>query len=298
MFTIVEPACDLSTISRGYVHTRKLLGPADRDSEIYLDFISRNPTDQTLQFATNVRGLILRNADVSGLNFAIFKFLKCLKLLSCTNVPHDLGVTYLHELAITNYTTGTLPINNLPNGLVSVDFSNSTYLRNHHLNYLMGIDNLYLSGTNITDTNHPALKYAQILNLSNTNITDVTGLRFVKKLFLANTPVTDVTALKTVHTLDLSYTNVSNVSALEKVHTLILAGTNVTDVSALGNMYKLDLSNTQVSDVSALGNVRKLILCNTPVSDVSALGSVHKLDLTNTLVTDFSKLGRVHKLVY
>ncbi len=84
-------------------------------------------------------------------------------------------------------------------------------------------------------------------------------------------------SLQNVHTLDLSSTQVTDVSALGNVHTLNLSSTQVTDVSALGNVHTLNLSFTQVADVSALGNVHTLNLCNTPVSDVSALGNVHTL---------------------
>jgi hypothetical protein len=44
-----------------------------------------------------------------------------------------------------------------------------------------------------------------------------------------------------VHTLDLSWTEVTDVSALGRVHTLDLNNTKVTDVSALGGVYTLDI---------------------------------------------------------
>ena len=55
--------------------------------------------------------------------------------------------------------------------------------------------------------------------------------------------------------LDLSRTNIIDVSALGNVNTLDLSRTNVFDVSALGNVHTLDLSKTKVVDVSALENV-------------------------------------------
>ena len=66
-----------------------------------------------------------------------------------------------------------------------------------------------------------------------------------------------------VRTLDLSWTNVVDVSALGRVHTLRLIGTKVVDVSALGSVHTLDLSYTEVVDVSALGGVHTLYLHNT-----------------------------------
>jgi len=74
-----------------------------------------------------------------------------------------------------------------------------------------------------------------------------------------------------VHTLDLSCTEVVDVSALGNVHTLDLSSTNVEDVSALGNVHTLNLSYTNVVDISALGNVHTLNVSNTNVEDISAL---------------------------
>ena len=74
-------------------------------------------------------------------------------------------------------------------------------------------------------------------------------------LNLSGTQVTDVSALGSVHTLGLSHTYVTDVSALGNVHTLNLRSTYVTDVSALGSVHTLDLVWTQVTDVSMLPNV-------------------------------------------
>ena len=77
--------------------------------------------------------------------------------------------------------------------------------------------------------------------------------------------------------LNLSWTEVSDVSNLGNVHTLYLSYTKVSDVSNLGNVHKLDLSETEVTDVTNLGNVHKLNLSETKVSDVSNLGNVHSM---------------------
>ena len=59
--------------------------------------------------------------------------------------------------------------------------------------------------------------------------------------------------------LDLSRTDVVDVSNLGNVRTLNLAGTKVVNVSALGNVHTLNLYGTRVVDVSALGNVHTLV---------------------------------------
>ena len=63
-----------------------------------------------------------------------------------------------------------------------------------------------------------------------------------------------------VHTLDLSHTQVTDVSMLGGVHTLNLSGTQVTDVSALINVNMLDLWRTPVKDISSFDNIHTLKL--------------------------------------
>ena len=53
---------------------------------------------------------------------------------------------------------------------------------------------------------------------------------------LLQTPNIVFTNIVNLHTLDLSHTNITDVSALGNLHTLKLSGSNITDVSALGNV--------------------------------------------------------------
>jgi hypothetical protein len=126
------------------------------------------------------------------------------------------------------------------------------------------------------------IKKVHGLNLSNTNINDVSIFSKVHTLSLNNCKnVSDVSALGGVHSLNLSNTNISDVSIFSKVHTLSLNNCkNVSDVSALGGVHTLNLRNTNVSDVSALAGVHILDLrCCWKVRDVSALNGVYKLNL-------------------
>ncbi len=109
------------------------------------------------------------------------------------------------------------------------------------------------------------------------NVKEAYNIKF--HLNLSGTNVTDVSALGKVHTLDIGYTQVTDVSALGKVHTLNLHRTNVTDASALGKVHALNLIETKVRDVSALGNVYTLNLYGTKVTDVSELCKVHTMNL-------------------
>ena len=120
-------------------------------------------------------------------------------------------------------------------------------------------------------------------------------------LDLSDCNITDVSGLGNVHTLNLrNCSNIIDVSSLGNVHTLDLFRCyKITDVSALGNVYDLNLTYCcDITDVSALGNVHRLDLsyCDNIV-DVSALGNVHKLYLEDcNLITDVSSLRNLHTL--
>jgi hypothetical protein len=77
--------------------------------------------------------------------------------------------------------------------------------------------------------------------------------------------------------LDLSWTNVTDVSMLGNVRTLNLSGTQVTDVSKLGKVHTLNLSLTRITDVSKLGKVHTLDIRGTGIIDVSMLEHVQVL---------------------
>jgi Leucine-rich repeat (LRR) protein len=132
-----------------------------------------------------------------------------------------------------------------------------------------------------------SLKSISVLDLSGTEVTDVTALRTLKNLAslnLSSTRVTNISALQDLEYLSKLYlsnnSRVSDVSALKNLRNLTvldLSGTKVSDVSALENLKSLtvlDLSGTEVSDVSALRNLKSLSTLNlnsTSVNNVSVL---------------------------
>ena len=61
--------------------------------------------------------------------------------------------------------------------------------------------------------------------------------------------------LENVYTLDLSWTNIIDVSMLGNVHTLKLSHTNVVDVSMLGNVHTLNLHHTKAAYIATLSNI-------------------------------------------
>jgi hypothetical protein len=163
------------------------------------------------------------------------------------------------------------------------------------------------------------LKNLTYLDLSNTQVSDVSGLKDLKNLttlklngdFLNKMSIRDVSALKDLKnltSLNLYRTQVSDVSALKDLKNLTsldLSSTQVSDVSALKdlkNLTSLYLVGTQVSDVSALKdlkNLTSLYLYSTQVSDVSALKDLKNLTylyLKYTQVSDVSGLKDLKNL--
>ena len=130
------------------------------------------------------------------------------------------------------------------------------------------------------------------LDLSNTNIEDISHLRHLTSLI----------------NLNLSNTNVTNISALanlSKLKTLDLSHTNIDDISDLKNLTSLNylnLSDTKVYNISALKIVRRLTylnLSNTKVSEFSYCNrkiSLKTLILTNTQLKCFSKFWNMKQL--
>jgi len=107
-------------------------------------------------------------------------------------------------------------------------------------------------------------KCNRITNLAIPALIRLKGLRMLN---LSGTQVADVSALagcSSLHTLNISYTQVTDVSALagcSSLHTLNLRGTKVADVSALAgcsSLHTLTLYGTKVADVSALAGCSSL----------------------------------------
>jgi hypothetical protein len=158
------------------------------------------------------------------------------------------------------------------------------------------------------------LKSLSALDLSDTNVSDVSALKDLKclsTLDLSKTRVSDVSALKALKCLsdlNLSGTKVTDLSPMKDLRSLSrlnLSDTKVSDVSTLEDlksMSDLDLSFTKVTDVSALRDLKSLSslnLTSTNVTDVSALKdlkSLSVLDLGDTMVSDVSALKDLKSL--
>lgn len=121
----------------------------------------------------------------------------------------------------------------------------------------------------------------------------------------------ELSQLTHLQTLDLSNSNISNISILQhlsNLQTLNLSSTNVTDISVLKNLFKIQnlyINSTDISDISIvrhLPSIENLYLSNTKISDISViqyLPRIQVLNLRGTKVSDISvlrMLSRIHTL--
>ena len=111
----------------------------------------------------------------------------------------------------------------------------------------------------------------QIMNLSNTNLSndfDLALLRGARVLNISKTDVYDVSMLKHLKYLNISYTEVNDISMLGGLKTLIASHTPIKEVyfDSEVKLKKLDISFTDVSDVSHLSDIEELIIMETNVS--------------------------------
>jgi hypothetical protein len=168
---------------------------------------------------------------------------------------------------------------------------------------------LNLSGTDVTDVSPlSGLKRLEELQLGLTGVTDLSficPLARLTRLGLHRTGVTNIrplSGLLALEDLDLSDTAITDVSPLSPLlalRDLNLSGTRVVNLAPLSGLLALedlDLDDTPVTDVSPLFELpvlEDLKLSGTAVIDVSALAllpNLKYLSLSGTAVTDVSHL--------
>ena len=134
------------------------------------------------------------------------------------------------------------------------------------INVLENINTIDISMTKVLDLSPLINSYKVDLSCSiEFDTKTMKSLSNIKIIDLSNcSHVNDISMLKDAEYIDISFTNVSDVSMLGLQKTLILSGcTNVHDVQNLGNVTHLDLSGCiNIEDVSSLGKVHTLTLKN------------------------------------
>lgn len=138
----------------------------------------------------------------------------------------------------------------------------------------------------------------------------ISAIPSLKQLFLQNTNFTDFSLLKDflLNWLSISNSNISNLSGLENLNnlsTLTIKNSQVSNVSAIGSLTGLkilDLNNNKISNLaplSSLTGLEFLSLAHNQIVDISPLQyltSLIGLDLSNNQISDISPLVNLTNL--
>ena len=155
------------------------------------------------------------------------------------------------------------------------------------------------------------------LNISNTQVSDLSPLAAQKTLFslsAENTPVQDISSLskmKSLQRLSLSGTRVADLSPLRNLRYLTelrLNGTDIDDLSHLAGLFRLktiDVSNTSIDKIpnmKKLAGLRDIDFSDTNIKDLSPFSTMKfrilpqtngpSVNLARTKVTDLTPLQR------
>ena len=175
---------------------------------------------------------------------------------------------------------------------------------------------LDISGNKILADLRPLelLKNLKELNISDTEIKDVSSLRYLsglKVLKMRNVRVNNLSALRYANQLsilDAGNTSVSNSNFLKNLVNLreiYLDGTLISELKGLSqssNVSKIDISNTMVNSIIPLKNnmeIEELNVESTNVSDISLLNNFSKLwylNVSYSQVTDVKALSSLPNL--
>jgi Leucine-rich repeat (LRR) protein len=176
----------------------------------------------------------------------------------------------------------------------SIDLSDNRYIQNiRPLGQLTNLKTLNLSGTNVVDLT-PIRNLTELveLNASGTKIKDLTPLKYSSKL----------------KRLDISYTDITDISLVEKMpdlQMLSLKGTRIVDFGPIAYLSKLEEANLQSTKIVSLTPLEKLDqltrlnLSATPIQDLTSLrdlSNLQTLDLDSTKVKDVTPLNNLGNL--
>ena len=204
-------------------------------------------------------------------------------------------------------------------GLVAmqtIDVSNNrTIITLDPISELSDLTTLNISGTNVSDlTPLRNANKLMVLNASDTRIDDLSALRYdimLEDLNVANTGVSDLSVFEILHNiekLNVSNTMVSTLAPVvncPNLTDLMAEGCRIEDIeplTGLNNIISVDVSRTGVRDLSPLShlaNLQSLKISNTRVNSLSALQDMtglKELYCSNTSIGDLTPL-RNHRLL-
>ena len=153
------------------------------------------------------------------------------------------------------------------------------------------------------------------LDLSNCQISDLTGIEYFTNLVTLNlskntiTDISDLAGLKSLETLNLSnntINNIDNMRSLTALTNLNLNSNKISDISAVSslvNLQTLDVSNNAISTAVAVQSLPNLTSLN--VSQNSSLGNITDvlmskltvLNVANTAITNIEGITNCRSLI-
>ncbi len=153
------------------------------------------------------------------------------------------------------------------------------------------------------------LEEIEMLNASNKNISDISGIEELcnlQVLFLENNNITDISPLEFLDltNLYLSNNNVSNISSLHNMTNmwqLEIDNNNINDISPLSELWDigyLNLSDNNISNISPLQGLYlySIKLSNNNISSVNALEDMEELSqlwLSGNQISNISPLSKL-----
>src|SRR5258706_3288895 len=197
-----------------------------------------------------------------------------------------------------------------------LDISNNKYIQTFEpLSQLRNLKSLNLSSTNINDLT-PIRNLTELieLNLGRTSVRDLSPLKYsdnLLKLDINHTDVSDITVVQRMpklEFLDLSSTNVSDFTPLSSLTELVRLRlksaklSELTSIASASKLIELTISGTNVQNLSPLKdltNLKTLVCDSTRVQDVSPLSSLYELktlQANSTLISDLKPLQKLTRL--
>jgi len=164
---------------------------------------------------------------------------------------------------------------------------------------ITSIEELDISNNKYIQTFEPLsqLRNLKSLNLSSTNINDLTPIRNLTELIelnLGRTSVRDLSPLKysgNLLKLDINHTDVSDITVVQrmpKLEFLDLSATNVSDftpLSSLTELVRLRLKSAKLSELTSIASASKLIELTISGTNVQNLSPLKDLTNLKTLVS-------------
>lgn len=197
--------------------------------------------------------------------------------------------------------------------IVDLDLSNNQYIHTiEPLGQLTNLKLLNLSGTNVADLT-PIRNLTELieLNLSGTKIFDLLPLRYSGKMLRLNINHTEIRSVEVLEKMPqmqnlemqathvIDFTPVSNLAGLLN---LDMEGTQITELSpiaALDQLIALNISKTFIRDlkgIKGLMNLKVLNIDSTGVRDISTLHALENLEVLHANYTLISNLDPLLKL--